>query len=248
MKPENLALACGLTKKSSKAYAALSSLGEATMAEIAQASGVRRTTLYSLLPELENSGAIYEVLRGKRTYWRAIAPEELVKLAEEKIRDATAVKENTSTRKRTGGLPRVSFLSGPAGFKQIWNMIFESKEREYRIITDGRSFLDFVKEKYILEEIIKEKKKLSIKSRQIITDTHYAKKIIEKDAMENRVSRLLPEKHGILSFTEIISTKFVAFLARRYESSLFIVEDQKFAETRKMLFETLWDSLPPPKP
>ncbi|MDD5068122.1 MAG: helix-turn-helix domain-containing protein [Candidatus Pacebacteria bacterium] len=247
MKPENIALACGLTEKSAKAYAALISLNEATMAEIAVASGIKRTTLYSLLPELENSGAIFEILRGKRTYWKAIAPEELAKLAEEKIQDAMAMQGHDSVQKKRNPLPRISFLSGPAGFKKVWNMLFESKEREYLIITDGRSFLDFVKEKYILDDIIDKKKKLGIKSRQIITDTIYARKITKKDISENRVSRLLPEKHGIFSSTEIISTKFVAFLARRYEGSLFIVEDQKFAEARKILFETLWDSLPSPE-
>lgn len=50
--------------------------------------------------------------------------------------------------------PRTYFLSGVEGFKKVWDAIFTSKSKEYCIITQGENFLDYVKEKYILNEII----------------------------------------------------------------------------------------------
>ncbi len=254
---EKIARATGLSEKAAKVYAALLALGEATIAEIAAGAKVKRTTIYSLLAELGDAGAIFETRDGKKSRWRAASPDELLLNAESRLREARGMaseadlariviplaKSGRSATTSSSTMPRISFLSGPAGFKQVWNMLFKSKEREYRIVTDGSSFLDFVREQYILDEIIKKKQKLGIRSRQIILDTAYARKIIVKDGAENRVSRLLPREHGPLPFTEIIASHFVAFIAPRYGGPLFIVEDRAFAETRRTLFENLWAKL-----
>ena len=138
--------------------------------------------------------------------------------------------------------PRVYYLYGPAGFKQIWDMIFKADEEEFLILTPGENFLDFVKEKYILKEIIQTKRKLGIKSRQLITDSPYAQKIIAKDRLEGRVSKLLPARYP-LAFTEIIGKDFVAFISPRIDNTLMVVENQLFAKTRRSMFEILWNNL-----
>jgi hypothetical protein len=121
-------------------------------------------------------------------------------------------------------------------------MIFDSKTKEFRIITDGTSFLDFVKEKYILDEIIEKKKKLGVSSRQIIVDSVYARKIVAKDSKENRQSKLLSSSCA-LPFTEVVADTFVAFISPRFDNTLFVVENAQFAETRKNIFEEMWKTL-----
>ena len=242
-KASEIARAAGLSEKAARAYASVLDLGQATIAEIASLSKVKRTTLYSLLAELEDSGALYEVRIGKRTYWRAIEPSELLKLAQERLWEAGMQPVRAQSAKKLPSLPYFSFFSGPAGFKQIWNMLFKSKEKEFRIITDGAGFLDFARERYIVEEIIGTKKKLGIRSKQLILDGAYARKIVAKDSVENRVSKLLPREHGRLPFTEIICKEFVAFISPRFDNALFLVENEQFAQTRHTVFEALWKNL-----
>ena len=243
-KAYDVARATGLSEKASKAYGTATILGEATIADIATASKVKRTTIYSLLAELEDSGALYEIRRGKRTYWKAIEPCELLRLSQERLWEASlAGAPAASSPKARSSMPYFSFLSGPAGFKQIWNMIFKSGEKEFRIMTDGSGFLQFVREEYVVSKIIDRKKSLGIRSRQIILDSGYARKIVAKDAAENRVSKMLPRESGRLPFTEIITRKFVAFISPRFDNALFIVEGEQFAESRKTAFEALWKSL-----
>jgi hypothetical protein len=138
--------------------------------------------------------------------------------------------------------PRLYFLYGPGGFKQIWEMIFTTKSKHFMIMTDGVSFLDFVKEKYILDENIRKKRELGISSHQIIVDSEYARKIVAKDVRENRQSKLLSRTTN-LPFTKVISDSFVAFISPRWDNTLFVVENHQFAETEANVFKALWEKL-----
>ena len=180
---------------------------------------------------------------GKKVYYTAEQPATLLKNAKEKISNfessLSLLEDKASYIKNK---PRVYFLYGSAGFKQVWDMILDTKEKEYRIITDGISFLDYVKEKYIIDEIIAKKKQRNISSKQLITSSAYAKQIIAKDLRENRTSKLLPAIYK-LPFTEIITESLVAFISPRFSNMIFIVENADFSKTRRSIFETLWYSI-----
>ena len=79
-------------------------------------------------------------------------------------------------------------------------------------------------------------------SRQLISDSIYARKIIAKDSGENRISKLLPPMYK-LPLTEIITETLTAFISPKFDSMIFVVEDTFFAQTRKSLFEALWNSI-----
>lgn len=233
----------GLTTKAARIYLAALELGEATVQELAQKSRLKRTTLYYILDELIEAGALMPTKVGKKNYFVPERPTNLVKRVKEKIanfEESLETLENKTGEKRKR--PRVYFLYGSAGFKQAWDMILSTREKEYRIITQGESFLGYVKEKYILDEIIAQKKKLNVKSRQLITDSIYARKIVAKDLEENRTSKLLPP-HYKLPFTEIITETLVALISPKFDNMIFVIEDSYFSQTRKSIFEALWDSI-----
>src|SRR3989344_1666564 len=233
----------GLSKSASKVYLSALELGESTASLLARTAKVKRTTLYSILEELKMRGVVAQTRRGKRTLYIAEAPAVLLKRAKEQIDDfQSSLPELEEHRTAVFRRSRVYYLYGPSGFKQLWEKIFESKEKEFRIITQGENFLDYVKERYILNEIIKKKKELNIHSKQLISDSKYARGIIAKDARENRVSKILPPIYK-LPFTEITCGNFVAFIAPRFEELIFLIEDEMFARTHRSLFEILWNSI-----
>lgn len=234
----------GLSDKAAKVYISALMLGDATVLSLSKHSGVKRTSIYYTLDELKGVGALVETKRQKKIYYLPAEPKELVKRMREKVFEAEDFIEELETLKHAiFKKPRVYFLYGPSGFKKIWDMVFASKEKKYCIITEGQNFLDFVKEKYIIDDIIKEKKKQNISSRQLIIDSPYARQIVSKDRDENRKSKILPKNYK-LPFTEVISDEFVAFISPRLDNSLFVIENPHFAQTRRSLFEILWESLP----
>ncbi len=234
----------GLSEKAAKVYLAALTLGEATVLSLSKHADVKRTSIYYVLEELKQLGALVETKRQKKVYYLPTEPKDVIKRIREKIFEAEDLVTSLEGLKHSiYKKPRVYFLYGPSGFKKIWDMVFMSKDREFRIITEGKGFLDFVREKYILEDIIKNKKHMNISSRQLISDSPYARQIISKDKAENRKSKLLPRGYSI-PFTEIICSEFVAFISPRFDDTLFVVENERFAETRKSIFEITWESLP----
>lgn len=234
----------GLSDKAAKVYLSALELGEATILDIARRSNVKRTTIYSLLEELVDFGALILTKRGKKQYYLAEEPKTILKHSRGRISEfedsIPALEERKHAIYRR---PRTFFLYGPAGFKQAWNLIFSSPDKEFVITTPAESFLGFVAEKYILDDIIKTKKKLGVKSRQLITDSAYSRKIVAKDFTENRVSKFLPNRYP-LPFTEIVSSEFVVLISPRPDNLIMVIESASFAKTRRSIFEILWDALP----
>jgi len=233
----------GLTTKAAKIYLAALELGEASVLELAQRSRIKRTTLYYILDELVEAGVLIATKTGKKINYVPEQPATLLKNTKEKVlsfEESLALLEDKAAHMNRK--PRVYFLYGSAGFRQVWDMILSTKEKEFRIITEGENFLDYVKEKYIIDEIIAKKKKFGVRSRQLIRASEYARKIVAKDVQENRVSKFLPTIYK-LPFTEIITETLVAFISPRFNNMIFIVENDAFSRTRRSVFETLWSSL-----
>ncbi len=233
----------GLSDKAAKVYLAALELGEATIQQLAEKSDIKRTTAYYTVDELLAAGALLQTERRKKTLYIAVPPAQLLKTIEERLKEFESYVPILESQKHAPpSHPRVYFLYGTSGFKQVWDKIFDSGEKEYCIITQGENFLDFVKEKYILDAIIKKKRKLGIRSRQLICDSEYAREIRAKDLAENRESKLLPPRYKF-PFTEIICGDLVLFISPRFENMLFIVENPSFAKTQKLLFDLIWNSL-----
>ncbi len=240
--PFELVKNLGLSDKAAKIYIAALELGEASVQQLAEKSGLKRTSLYYILDELIDSGVLIAAKTGTKIRYVPEQPETLLKIIKERIsnfENSVATLEESVGRKNRK--PRVYFLFGPAGFKQVWDLILKTKEKEFRIITEGENFLDYAKEKYIVDEIIAKKKKLGVRSRQLITDSPYAKAVVAKDIRENRVSKFLSPMHK-LPFTEIITESIVAFISPRFNNMIFIIENDAFSKTRKSIFEALWQT------
>lgn len=230
----------GFSETEARAYLSALELGEATIQEIARHSKIKRTSLYYILEKLGRESVVLSTKRNRKAYYVAASPKELMKRTREKLLEFEDLLEQLEERKHSVyHKPRVYFLYGTPGFKHIWQMLFDSKCKEFRIITEGSNFLDFVKEKYILDEIIKNKRMLGIKSRQLVVDSAYARKLIKNDLVQNRVSKLLPADTKI-PFTEIITDEFAAFISPRWDNFLFVTENDSFVRSRKSMFDLIW--------
>ncbi len=236
----------GLSDKAARLYISSLEMGEATVQDLSRHSGIKRTSIYYVLKELAASGALIASRRGHKLYYMAQEPRAFLKHTRERLTDLEESIDTLEEHKHpVSHRPRVDFLYGPAGFKQVWDMLFALAPEEYFIITNGEDFLDFVKEKYIVKEIISTKRKLGIVSRQLITDSPYAREIVAKDMSENRTSKLLSPRYP-LHFTEIICDEFVAFISPRTDNLIIVIENETFAKTRASPFHILWNTLPKP--
>src|SRR3989344_2676729 len=107
----------GLTTKAAKIYLAALELGETSVQQLAQKSRIKRTTLYYILDELVEAGALILAKTGRKVYYVAEQPATLLKNAKEKI---SSFEESIKLLEDKAGYiknkPRVYFLYGSSGF------------------------------------------------------------------------------------------------------------------------------------
>lgn len=232
----------GLSDKAARVYLAALVLDGGSVQAIAEQARLQRTTVYYVLGELLNSGALIKAKQGRKVVFLPSEPSALLADARERFTAfSELLPQFAEQRGRSSTRPKVRFMYGVPGFKRIWERILLSPSSSYRIITDGKSLTTFGRDGYIVTEVIQKKRERNIQSRQLIVDSLYAREIIRKDKTENRESRLLPTGTR-LPFTEVIGTEFVCLFSPKYENLLLIVESEEFADTRRTLFELIWGS------
>src|SRR3989338_2440788 len=103
----------GLDIKEAKIYLALLALGEGTVQEIAQKTGLKRTGLYPLLDELKKKKLVLEAKSKKRTYFVAEDPAEILEHTKSRVEQfAKNLELLNALRNKTAKKPRVLFLNG----------------------------------------------------------------------------------------------------------------------------------------
>ncbi len=237
----------GFSEKAAQLYLHALEIGECTIQQLAKSTGIKRTTIYYILPELEHGGALIKTHRRKRDYYLAEEPAEVLRLARRRLAvledSLPALQERRLGRYKK---PKILYFCGNEGFLQLWDKIFSANPKEYCIITEGIQFLDYMQETIIIKEVIKQKQLRNVRSRQIIPDSWYGRKIVAKDKTENRVSKLLPPGSK-LPFTKIITTAAVAYVSPKWEDLLVLIENEDLAKTEQAMFDLLWNQLPSPE-
>ncbi|MDP3985364.1 MAG: helix-turn-helix domain-containing protein [bacterium] len=236
----------GLDEKASLVYLAALELGPATVLELSRRTTLPRTTLYPILDELRRQGIVRYGKRKSKTIYTVESPNALAKLfhaRERRFADLVPQLEALQGTVKEGA--GVTLFEGAEGFRQIWRRIFRSGVKEYRIITSGIGLLDFVKEAYLTERIISERKRRGIRSLQLIPEGPGAEHIVAHDSAELRESRLLPAG-TVLPATIIIFGEEIAYITTRRENTMVLIASGEAAITNRSVFDLLWKLLPQP--
>lgn len=233
-------IAFGFDEKEASLYLAGIELGEASILELARLTTLPRTTLYPILESLCRRGYFrLKSIQGRKKFL-ANPPEMFVKhLADrqEKFREILPLFDalKSDTTESVG----VTIYEGSDGFKQFWQQIFRSGVKEYCLLTTGTQMLDYVKEPYLKKQIIAERLKRGIRSRQLVVETTESRKFVLRDDSELRESRFLPPNTKIPA-TMLLFGNDVAFITTRKENSVILVTSGDASVTLRTMFELLW--------
>lgn len=110
----------GLSSTEAKVYIAMLELGEATTTRIAQKSGQKRTTTYSAISVLRDSGLVTRAKRGKRFVYFVEDPSSVVKISQEKLNIAESILPSLlSLARLIDKKPQITFYEGLEGLKNM---------------------------------------------------------------------------------------------------------------------------------
>lgn len=234
--------AIGLDGVAARVYAAALELGEAPASEIARAADVPRTSAAYALDELVAKGVLLEATKGRATSYRAVPLAVIFEEVRDSLRSAEALRAVGEKKPGMFRPPETLILRGPAGFREAWRRVLSSGAKSYTVISDPREFRDYMREHDILEDLIAEKVRRNMTSRNIVVDSDYSRDVFKKDSSENRETRFLPKGFPV-PCVEVACEELAFFAMPRLDGTIVLVDYPEFGQSRLAVFEAVWATL-----
>ena len=229
----------GLSENEAKVYLANLELGATTVQEVARKSGVKRTTIYTLLDALKQRGLLAEYRKGVKTYLVAEDPQRLERVLQEREdKLKAALPELRSLYNLSPSKPKVRFYEGREGIKQVYQDTLD-EGKEIRCFVGWQSMVKAMPDYW--SSYIAERVKRGIWVRALADRSEESKHYQAQGEKELRELRFLPE--GARPFnTEVnIYGNKVAMLTFGKEVIGVIIESEDIANTWRMVFEVIWN-------
>jgi sugar-specific transcriptional regulator TrmB len=236
---ENILEQSGLTDKEARIYLAALELGKSSILHIADYSKVKRTTVYEIIPQLENKGMIVQSKDGKKNIYVAESPKTVLSLLKEREkRFHEALPEMMSLYNTQENRPKVFFYEGK---DEVQNMYIDTI-RTGKPIMNYTSIIDLYKylDESWVREYIKLRTEAGVKTRIIAVDSLEARVWAKEAQAQLRQIKLIPVKDANFSAdVQIYGNKVIM---TTYKKNLFglVVEDDNIANLQKMAFELMW--------
>ena len=124
-----LAKTTGLSEKEIEIYLTLLELGEGTVIDIAKKSGIKRTTVYNMLPSMVESGLVSVTSKNKRKLFFVEDVRILKNVLEDKqIALDRVLPELQTIHNITPFKPKIVFYEGTGGFKEMIYDLFKTSK------------------------------------------------------------------------------------------------------------------------
>lgn len=234
--------AIGLDGVAARVYAAALEAGESSVSEIARRAGVPRTSAAYAVDELVGKGVLIEATEGRAKVYRAVPLAVVFEEVRDSLRSAEALRASAAPKPGPFRAPETEVLRGPSGFREAWRRVFQSGCASYTVISDPREFRAYMREHDILEDLIAEKVRRGLTSRNIVADSAYAREVFRKDRAEKRQTRFLPEGFPV-PCVEVACEALAFFALPRADGTVVIVDYPEFGVSRLAVFDALWATL-----
>jgi len=233
----------GLSEHESRVYVAALNLGPTTILQLAQASHVKRTTVYSIIESLQQRGLMSVEIRGLKKMFVAEHPDYLKTVLDEKkakldtiFPDLAALfhtHENSNSIKQYDGLPRI---------KKIYNALLTEirAHEDYLVISQQEQW--FKTDEEYFQKFIERRAKLNINIRMLLQDspTTRTHKRFEKNYHET--IKILPVDTRLTTNLIILPHKLLIHqLTLPY--SVIVIEKPDVVLLHRELFEIIWKSI-----
>ncbi|MEI6498576.1 MAG: helix-turn-helix domain-containing protein [bacterium] len=243
-KLSELLRSCGLSEKESEIYLSIMELGRATILEIAQHSKIKRSTVYEIVPDLEDKNVIKKTKQGKRLYWVAESPRMVLTLfreREERFREA--MPELMAIYKAQEKRPKVFFYQGRDEIQRMYDDTLREGKPIYNY-TSTINLYQYLDRDWVSGYIAK-RVQLGIHAHILAVDSQVARDWRENAESELREIKLIPNKNYDFSADVQIYGHKVIICTYRHGEGLFglLIEDENIAKMQKMTFDLMWGAI-----
>lgn len=243
----------GFSDKEAAVYQSLLQVGSATPAQVARATRLNRTTIYDVMDTLVHRGIASKFKKGPKTYFYALDPRQLVaylnreeqesmgKIEKQKKLVQNFLPELISLQNPLSTKPKVQFFEGEKGVREAYEDTLTATE-PLRAYTNVAEMLECLPN--FFPDYFKRRAKAKIGIRAVFVDNKKSRERALADREELRQSKFLLDKTKSFSpEIKIYNDKMV--IASWREKMAIVIQSKELAELQKIIFDTLWELLPP---
>lgn len=231
----------GLNEKQSLVYLALLRLGKGSSYAVSEVSGIKKPTTYVILDELIKKGVVHKIPRSNKKMYRAVAPELLLKEAENRLLETKqslpALRSLMSTRQEK---IKVLHFEGLNGFKEA--LYYRNEDSLGKEIVGFYSEADGMSQKLldICEEYNKFTAKNNVDTKAFVPDHPSLLRWRKTDKEHKRTIKILPmssysSKVSIDTFSNIVR------IMMNGGNQAVIIENSELAKTIREVFQLIWE-------
>ncbi len=233
----------GLDENEARVYLASLSLGSTTVLKIARASGIKRTTVYSVIDALKDKGLVQVELKGLKQTYAAENPENLgIVLERRKNEFQNTLSEFMALYKLQGGESTIKYYTGLKAMQNIYmETLKEIKPHEDYLVIANQEKWYTLQPDFALK-FIEERAKLNIKTRLLFQDSEIAREHKKIERNFNQEIKILPKGNPLNVDTLLLPNKLIVLeLTPPYMT--VIIENKSIIELHREMFEIIWQSL-----
>lgn len=238
---ENLFKELTINDEQAKVYLAALELGQANMKELAEKSGLKRTSVYNYVKELIGKKLMATGKKRKRTVYSAIHPNMLIEIEKARLAELHRnLPELLAIYNKSKTKPRVTFYEGVDGIKEVLQDMLKEKQTV-------SAFSDFkhmaaVFGDYYFDVFPPERARRGIISRNIVPDTPKARELAKTDAKYLRETKFLPVP-DLKTEINIYGNKVALNSYQSNPPFGVIIEDHDISETLRTIWQQLWNKI-----
>jgi len=230
----------GFSENEVKIYLALIELGIANVADIADKSGVKRTSCYVILEALSQKGLVIKTQVKSKQQYSAESPERLMSLAEERQKVlGAALPELKSLFNLSETKPRIRFYEGRQGYISICEDSLERSENEILFIGNLDNLHEVVTTEWDNAVYIPTRVKTNKHIRIATLESESMKNLQKKDPEQLREIRFLT---GQVRFdaSMFIYGDTISIISSEKELMGLIIDSKPIAQMARTMFEISW--------
>lgn len=234
----------GLSQKEAQLYLTSLETGPATVAKLAQKSGLKRGTIYEFLGKMLEKGLLEMTISGKRKLYAGVEPKKLQKIIERQkeilenlLPDLSLLTIGSSAK------PKINFYEGREGMLSVFYDILDLPEGSEVL---GFATYEGIHKLFSKKEIdvyIKKRAEKKIKQKLIVPTDEFIEERSSDNKKELRETILIPRKNFLIKSDISIYQNKVAIVSLADEQVGVIIESSQIAETQRAIFNLLWHSL-----
>ncbi len=237
----NTLIDVGLTKNEAELYFTCLSLGPTTPTKVARASGIKRTTTYSVLESLKRKGLISIEIKGFKTLFVAENPQKLYEVINFKQKNLGEILSDLETAYNMKGIESsIKFYEGLENVKAIYsNILKEIKPKdEYMVISNYDKWYNLDPE--FFQNFIEKRTELNLNIRILVQDSSLAQKYKLFEKRYNRIVKFLPEGTDLSTNLIILPHKIIIHQLNKPITAT-VIQNPDTIKMHREFFEIIWN-------